>query len=84
MKAFALVPLLFIPAALAVPASELQTVLGEVDALSGGVFGGIAKGVEHLAEGIFHDGKQKVEQWTEEGKDFVKQNGLVCEWLPIH
>jgi cathepsin A (carboxypeptidase C) len=81
MKAFALVSLLFVPAALAVPALELQSVLGEVDALSSGVFGGIAKGIERVAEGIFHDGKEKVEQWVEEGKEFVKQNGLVCEWL---
>ena len=80
MKAFALVSLLFVQAALAVPAADLQTVLGELD-LSGGVFGGIAKGIEHAVEGILHDGKDRIEKWAEDGKEFVKQNGLVCEWL---
>ena len=79
MKAFALVPLLFAQAALAVPAADLQTALGEFD-LSGGVFGGIAQGIEHAAESIFHKGKQSIEKWVDDGKEFIKQNGLVCEY----
>ncbi|GJE97833.1 serine carboxypeptidase [Phanerochaete sordida] len=78
MKAFALIPLLFAPAALAVPAADLQTALGEFD-LSGGILSGIAKGVEHAAEGLFSHGKAQVEKFVENGKQFVKQNGLVYE-----
>ncbi|EKM61756.1 uncharacterized protein PHACADRAFT_248586 [Phanerochaete carnosa HHB-10118-sp] len=78
MKAFAFVSLLFVRAVLAVPATDLQTALGEFD-LSDGVFGGIAKGIEHTAENIFNKGKTRVEKWVEDGKEFVKQNGLVYE-----
>ena len=80
MKAFTLIPLLFIPASWAVPTSNLQTILSEVGDLSGGVFGGIAKGIEHVAEDVFNRGKEKVEQWVQDGREFVKQNGLVCEF----
>ncbi|KIP04923.1 hypothetical protein PHLGIDRAFT_31123 [Phlebiopsis gigantea 11061_1 CR5-6] len=79
MRAFALIPLLFVPASWAVPASGLQAVLTEVGDLSGGVFGGIAKGIGHVAEGVFNDGKQKVEQWMQDGREFVKQDGFVYE-----
>lgn len=79
MKAFALVSLLFVPAALAVPAGELQVALGEFGDLTGGALSGIAKGIEHVAEGVLHNGKERIHQWVEDGKEFVKQNGLVCE-----
>ena len=80
MRAFALIPLLFVPASWAVPASDLQAVLAEVGDLSGGIFGGIAKGIEHVAEGVFTKGKERVEQWVHDGREFVKQDGLVCEY----
>ena len=79
MRAFALIPLLFIPATWAVPASDLQAVLAEVGDLSGGVFGGIAKGIEQVAGGVFNKATEKVEQWVHDGKEFIKQDGLVCE-----
>ena len=81
MRAFALILLLFVSASWAVPTSDLQAVLAEVGDLSGGVFGGIAKGIEHVAEGVFNKASERVEQWVYDGREFVKQDGLVCECL---
>lgn len=81
MKAFTLIPLLFLPASWAIPTSDFQTVLGEVGDLSGGVLSGIAKGIEHVVEDALRSGQETVEQWMQEGKDFVKQNGIVCKYF---
>ena len=89
MRAFSLVPLLFSSVAWAIPAGEFQEVLGgladlpELDSL----LSDISTKAAHAAhawpgvEKTIHNGEEKVEQWVQEGKEFVKQNGLVCEWL---
>lgn len=86
MRALALLPLLSLPTTWAVPASELQTILNEIGDLAefsgvNDLFGDITKGVGQVAkqaDKLFHDGQEKVEKWAEEGKEFVKQNGLTC------
>jgi hypothetical protein len=78
MRGLALLPLLALSAA-AVPANELQAILGELGGytdLSNNILGGIAKGVERVA----HKAEETVEQWLDSGREFVKQNGLTCEW----
>jgi cathepsin A (carboxypeptidase C) len=76
MRALTLLPLLFIPSAFAAPASDAQIVLGEtttvVDALRGHVH---TEGKDHVGNVPFED---DVATWVEEGREYVKQNGLVC------
>ena len=67
---------------LAAPASEEQTLLGAAigySDLQGGVLSEIAKGVGHIVHDTEIVVEKKVKQWFEGGKEFVKQNGLVCE-----
>lgn len=86
MRALAILPLISLPLVQGIPASEFQTVLNEIGDISdftGGLFGGIAKGIGSAAkqaEKIFHGGQEKVEKWVEKGKEFVKQNGLTCTY----
>ncbi|KAI0066410.1 serine carboxypeptidase [Artomyces pyxidatus] len=84
MKSLALLSLLSLPAALAAPADELQVVLGDLtsysDALNGGLFGSIAKGIDtvvHTVEDVFSS--ENVDKWMDKGREFVKQNGLTYE-----
>jgi hypothetical protein len=81
MKVLTLLPFI-LPGILAAPTAEEQTLLSDVigySDLTGGIFGEFVKAVEH----IIHSGEEvvekNVEQWFEDGKEFVKQNGLVCE-----
>lgn len=85
MRVFSLLPLLSLPLAWSLPANEFQNVLSgfgeQLELLSE-----VVKGAVHVAEvatehldHALHKGQDKVEQWTSEGKEFVKQNGLVCE-----
>jgi len=83
MRALTLLPLFYIPIALAAPGRDhdAQTVLGESAALVDTVQEGFAYG--HVVGPVVHNcgnalPEDKVETWSEEGKEFMKQNGLVC------
>jgi hypothetical protein len=72
-----------LPAVLAVPAGEGQTLLGDLVGYSdvaNSLFGEIAKGVKHFIHGAEQVVEKKIEQWFDDGKEFVKQNGIVCEF----
>ncbi|KIM82260.1 hypothetical protein PILCRDRAFT_820643 [Piloderma croceum F 1598] len=80
MKVLTLLPFV-LPAVFAAPAGEGQTLLGDIvgySDLAGGIFGELVKSVEHLVYGA-EEAVEKVEQWFEGGKEFIKQNGLVYE-----
>ncbi|KAI9448816.1 Alpha/Beta hydrolase protein [Lactarius psammicola] len=87
MKALTLLPLLYIPIALAAPGRDHdpQVVLGGSPALVDAVQDSLAYGnKDHVVGPVVHnDGnallEDKVETWSEEGRVFVKQNGLVFE-----
>lgn len=74
-KVLSLLPLvLIIPAILAAPAEDAQVVLGGTSHVQNSPF--------HLpdaVEGIINKGEDKVHQWIENGKQFIKQNGLTYE-----
>ncbi|KAG0698708.1 Alpha/Beta hydrolase protein [Suillus ampliporus] len=74
-KVFSLLPLAFLPAILAAPADEAQVILGGNDHFQSDLF--------HLpqgtVEGIIDEGKEKVHQWFEDGKQFIEQHGLTYE-----
>jgi hypothetical protein len=82
MKALTLLSLLYIPAVLAAPATDTQIVLGETAALVDTLHEGliyseeIGPGTVHNTENFSHE--DKAETWFERGREFVKQNGLVC------
>ena len=86
MRALTLLPLFYIPIALAAPGRDhdAQTVLGESAALVDAVQEGFAYGNNnHVVGPVVHNvgnalPEDKVETWSEEGKEFMKQNGLVC------
>ena len=86
MRALTLLPLLYIPIALAAPGRDhdAQMVLGESATLVDAVQEGFAYGNNNHVDGpVVHNGgnalsEDKVETWSEEGKEFMKQNGLVC------
>ncbi|KZP29266.1 serine carboxypeptidase [Athelia psychrophila] len=74
--------LVALPAVLAAPALEEQTPFGAAlgySNLAGNVFGEIAKGVQHIIHGVEEKVEHEVNQWFSEGKEFVKQDGLVYE-----
>ncbi|KAK7695137.1 hypothetical protein QCA50_002327 [Cerrena zonata] len=93
MKILALFPLFIAPSVWAVPASELQAILNNLDEISdvtnaatANLFGGIAKGIGYAvdyAQEVLHDGlhlgKETLDKWADEGREFVKQDGLVYE-----
>ena len=71
-----------LPAVLAAPAGEGQTLFSDLlgySDLAGSLFSEIANGVKHLIHGAEQAVEKKVEQWFEDGREFVKQNGIVCE-----
>jgi len=81
MKVLTLLPF-FLPAVFAAPAGEEQTILSNIvgySDLTGGIFSEFVKGVEYIIHGAEKVVEKKVEKWVESGKEFVKQNGLVCE-----
>lgn len=87
MRALTLLPLLYIPAALAAPGHDhhAQVVFGKSAALADAVREGLAHGNnnQHVVGPLVHnDGNtlqgDKVETWSEEGREFIRQNGLVC------
>jgi hypothetical protein len=83
MKAWTLLPLLYIRSAFAAPASDAQIVLGEAAALVDTLREGFVSTVENDVATAIHNVEygDKVETWFENSKEFVKQNGLVCTSL---
>ena len=83
MRALALLPLLYIHSTFAAPASDGQIVLGEAAALVDALREGFVPKVENDVATVIHNGENedKVETWEEKGKEFVKQNGLVCTYF---
>jgi hypothetical protein len=87
MRALTLLPLLYIPTALAAPGRDhdVQVVFGKSAALADAVREGLAYGNEnqHVVGPVVLNGgnalqEHKVETWSEEGREFMKQNDLVC------
>ena len=92
MKVLALLPFFIVPKVWAVPASELSALLNNLDeysditnAATTNLFGGIVKGIGHTvdyAQEVLHDGlhlgKETLDKWAQDGREFVKQDGLVC------
>jgi len=83
MKAWTLLPLLYIRSAFAAPASDVQIVLGDAAALFDTSREGFVSTVENDVATVIHniEYEDKVETWVENSKEFVKQNGLVCTSL---
>ena len=83
MRALTLLPLLYIHSALSAPASDAQIVLGETAALADALRGSLVPTEENVIGADIHNienvsYEDKVETWVEEGREYVKQNGLVC------
>ena len=77
MRALTLLPLLCLPTAFAAPGHDhdAQVAFGQSAALTGAS--------QHVVEPVAHNGgnalqDDKLETWSEDGTEFVKQNGLVC------
>jgi len=86
MRALTLLPLLYIHSAFAAPASDAQIVLGEAAALVDTLREGFVSAVEDAVSTVIDNVENMsfedtVETWFEKGKEFVKQNGLVCTSL---
>jgi hypothetical protein len=79
MRGLALLPLLAIPAARAVPANELQVLLSELGTgyndIASLVAGKVAEGVAQVLNGA----EEKLDTWMHDGQEFIKQGGLTCE-----
>ncbi|KAF8265772.1 serine carboxypeptidase [Lactarius quietus] len=76
MRALTLLPLLYLPTAFAAPGRDhdAQVVFGKSAALPDAANGNISQ--HSLGHTLQED---KVETWSEEGREFTKQNGLVFE-----
>lgn len=86
MRALTLLALLYIHSAFAAPASDAQIVLGEAAALVDTLREGFVSAVEDAVSTVIDNVENfsyedTVETWFEKGKEFVKQNGLVCTSL---
>ena len=66
-----LLTLLASTAVLAVPTGE-QVVLDDLSR--------VAKDWQHAAEDVFHKGEQRVMKWVQDGKEFIKQHDITCEY----
>ncbi|KAH9051982.1 Alpha/Beta hydrolase protein [Lactarius vividus] len=84
MRAWTLLPLFYISNALAAPGRDhgMQVVLAESAALVDTIHEGLTYG--NAPGSVVHNGgnallEDKVETWSEEGREFMKQNGLVFE-----
>ena len=80
MKTSAFLPLLALSSAFASPLFDEQTSLNVLVSPSG-----LLGTVTHAAAGVFEkitkNTKAHVEKWAEEGRQFVKQDGLVCKFF---
>ncbi|KAH9975097.1 serine carboxypeptidase [Lactifluus volemus] len=84
MKALTLLPLLYIPTLLAAPATDVQIVLSETVSVADTLHNGLSCSEENGAVlDVAYDGTStdanKAETWFEEGKEFLKENGLTYE-----
>ena len=66
-----LLTLLASTAVLAVPTGE-QVVLDDLSR--------VAKDWQHAAEDVFHKGEQRVQKWVQDGREFIKQHDMTCEF----
>jgi hypothetical protein len=88
MKALTLLPLLYIPTLLAAPATDVQIVLSETVSVVDTLYNGLSYSEEENGAvlDVAHDGTStdanKADSWFEEGKEFLKQNGLTCMSSP--
>ena len=84
MRGYFIVPALLATSALAYPASE-QTILGDLRLpsfdtfVSKESFKGIANDFLSEADKLILKGKKNMDKWVHDGKQFIKQNGLLCE-----
>jgi hypothetical protein len=77
-KVLSLLPLAFaIPAILAAPAEDAQVVLGGAGHAQSSLFP-----LPDAVEGIINKGEERVHQWYEDGKQFIKQHGITCKSVP--
>jgi len=84
MKPFVLAPLILVYAAIAVPTSDSQIVIGDLPDAFGRDLG---EGVQYHAAHDIHQSvsleSERVEKWIDWfGRPLLKQDGLVCEPLP--
>lgn len=82
MRALILLPLLYLPFVLAAPGRDhdTQVVFGESVSLADGAYG---NEIQHVVGPVVHNVgnallEDEVETWFEEGKELIRQNGLVC------
>lgn len=81
MKAYHFLPLLLSTQVLALPSQTVLGDLGDLSALTDSVFHDIAKGAKSVAHNVLEKTKEKAEQWVvSDGREFVKQHDLVCEY----
>ena len=79
MRAFCLLlPILSLPSVLAVPTSE-QVILGDVRPFSGNAFDDVTQDFLNDTKKVILKGKTNMQKWFHDGKEFIKQNGLMCE-----
>lgn len=80
MRIIHLLPFI-LPAALAIPApaSQAQTLLSVYSDLAAFLLGNIAEGVRHFVHGPEQEVEKKVEHWVEDGRQFVRQNEIICK-----
>lgn len=82
MRALTLLPLLYLPAVLAAPGQDhdAQVVFGKSAALADAADG---NETQHVVGPVVYDGgnallEDEVETWSEDGKELIRQNGIVC------
>jgi cathepsin A (carboxypeptidase C) len=92
MKALSILSLVSLAVTtLAIPLGDQQIPLGNFyqglsghEDLTGNVLDQITNAAQHLlhdAETIVINGKNNVKKWFDDGREFILQNGLVCECL---
>jgi hypothetical protein len=88
LRALTLLPLVYIPTLLAAPATDVQIVLGETVSIVDTLHNGLSYSEEKNGAvlDVAYDGTStdanKAQTWFEEGKEFLKQNGLTCMSSP--
>ena len=83
MKVLHLLPFLLTAHVFAAPGQTVLGDLGELDLSDFGVdaskFKNIAKSAKTVAHNSLEKYKHKVQQWAEDGKEYVKQYDMVCK-----
>jgi len=81
MRAFCLLlPILSLASVLAVPTSE-QVILGDVRPFSGNAFDDVTQDFLNDTKKVILKGKTNMQKWFHDGKEFIKQNGLMYEFV---